>query len=91
MTRTIKQFADAYSLIEPVALDSLERGTIWSRRYSEAGYHPVKAGMLGVEGEWQEMHEWCRDHFGADNYRWTGSTFWFDKASDATLFALRWA
>ena len=91
MTRTIKQFADAYSLVEPVALDSSERGKIWKRRYSEAGYHSVFAGLLGVEGEWQEIHRWCCEHIGRDHYSWTGGTFWFENERDATLFALRWA
>lgn len=59
--------------------------------YSQAGYYPVKLGMLGVVGEWQECHRWCREHVGEQHYSWTGSTFWFETEQAAALFALRWA
>ena len=59
--------------------------------YQAAGYYPVKLGMLGLVGEWQECHQWCRDYIGEGHYSWTGSTFWFETEKAAIWFALRWA
>ena len=59
--------------------------------YQAAGYYPVQLGMLGLVGEWQECHRWCRDYIGENHYSWTGSTFWFETEKAAIWFALRWA
>jgi hypothetical protein len=47
---------------------------------------------LGLEGhyQWQEMHNWCKEQFGAEQYTWTGSLFWFQNERDAIVFMLRW-
>lgn len=48
--------------------------------------------LLGREGHfsWQEMHNWCKEKFGAEQYTWTGSLFWFQNERDAIMFMLRW-
>lgn len=60
------------------------------RAFDRGGYHSV---LLGYRGhlEWQEVHAWCKNHFGEDHYTWTGSRFWFEQEHDAVLFALRWS
>jgi hypothetical protein len=88
---TIRDFADRIMETEPVSYSPTETSTRWRAAYSQAGYYPVKLGMLGVEGEWQECHQWCCEHVGEQHYTWTGSTFWFETEQAAALFALRWA
>ena len=88
MIKTIRDFAD-----DRVNVRNWSHSTAARVReeYRAAGYHPVQVGLLGREGEWQEIHQWCRDHIGEQNYSWTGSTFWFETERDAVLFALRWS
>ena len=47
---------------------------------------------LGDEGHhvWPEMHDWCKEKFGAGQYTWTGRLFWFQNEQDAIMFMLRW-
>lgn len=86
----IRDFADRIIFQEPVSHSPTETGTRWRAAYGRAGYLPVKSGLLGRDGEWQEIHRWCREHIGERHYAWTGSTFWFETEQAAALFALRW-
>lgn len=88
MAQTIREFANSRIAIRQWDHSEAERVRT---EYNEAGYYSVKAGLLGVRDEWQEMHRWCRDCVGEDHYSWTGSTFWFENQRDAIMFALRWA
>ena len=85
--KTIRDFADEVYIRE---WDHTAAGVVRTK-YSQAGYLPVKSKLLGREGEWQQIHAWCREHVGEKHYSWTGSTFWFESEQDAALFALRWA
>ena len=60
-------------------------------QYILEGLYPVTMHLRGQPGEWQAVHDWCRDHVGENGYRWTGSLFWFRDQADAVLFALRWS
>lgn len=58
-------------------------------RLLQGGYRPV--ALTGFsKGSWQDIHRWCKEQCGDDNYNWTGSTFWFKREEDAVLFALTW-
>lgn len=39
---------------------------------------------------WKELHDWCKQTIGSDNYTWFGTNFWFSDEQDALLFDLRW-
>jgi hypothetical protein len=41
-------------------------------------------------GRWQDVHKWLLENFDGETYTWTGATFWFDSAEDATMFKLAW-
>lgn len=60
-------------------------------QYILEGLYPVRMHLRGQPGEWQAVHDWCREHVSEDGYRWTGSWFWFRDRADAVLFALRWS
>lgn len=52
-----------------------------------------KLGYIGIQlnsTEWTTVHDWCKQHFGEENYTWTGSIFWFDRKDYAEDFAIRW-
>jgi hypothetical protein len=51
--------------------------------------HSVQLGQEGHD-RWPEMHDWCKNQFGAGNYTWTGSLFWFQNSQDAVIFMLKW-
>lgn len=38
-----------------------------------------------------EAESWCMDNIGFEHFDRTGTTWWFDRPGDATLFALRWS
>lgn len=59
----------------------------WNMRFRNAGYYCAE--LNGVE--WNKCHEWCRENFGARNYAWVGSTFWFESEQDVIWFTLRWS
>jgi hypothetical protein len=60
----------------------------WNQQLETHGYVPV---VVRSDGElWKLIHQWCEKQFGQDHYAWTGSVFWLESESDATIFALRW-
>lgn len=74
------------------------------KKFAEIGYldgHPLEvqrqleiAGFIKVKYNnvhvWSDMHDWCKEYIGVENYTWFGSTFWFSDEQDALLFDLRW-
>lgn len=51
------------------------------------GYIIVSANHMAP---WHEVHKWCRENVGIDNYTWYGSKFVFDRKDFAEDFALLW-
>ncbi len=45
---------------------------------------------LGSHLYWSEVHKWCNENIGSDNYTWYGSNFVFDRKDFAEDFAIRW-
>lgn len=39
---------------------------------------------------WWEVHEWCSNNFGRENYSWAGNTFAFKTDEHRIMFKLRW-
>ena len=60
----------------------------WTAVFRSGGYHMVNPNVGPL---WQEMHIWCVEQFGVDNYAWNGNNFWFETEKDAIMFTLRWA
>jgi hypothetical protein len=44
----------------------------------------------GLEDSMHEVRDWCQEHFG-DNWIYDWNDFYFIRAEDASLFALRWS
>lgn len=42
------------------------------------------------DGDWQDIHKWCKAQYGEDGYSWAGSTFAFKTEHDQFLFKMRW-
>lgn len=55
--------------------------------FAECGYIGICVNDLC---RWQEIHKWCRETIGEDNYTWTGEVFWFDDKDNAIEFSLKW-
>lgn len=87
MKDPVKDFVDAWSQYDREQKYNIDID--WHRRFQDAGYYPAKFNQ-SLEF-WNIVHEWCKTQFGERHYTWTGSTFWFDRREDATLFILRWA
>jgi hypothetical protein len=62
----------------------------WNLRLQDAGYYGIEPSREAIRDHWQEMHHWCEQQFGKNNYAWTSSTFWFESDRAAMLFTLRW-
>jgi hypothetical protein len=61
---------------------------------------PYKVVIKYGNATFQEMFEWCNDHYGLhisryNNPRWSckswQDSFWFKKERDRTMFLLRWS
>ena len=89
MDITIREFAKAQKQIF-IKSDQRPSELDVRRAYESKGYVSVLLGQQGML-EWPEVHRWCCQQFGEQNYIWTGSRFWFVNDRDAALFALRWA
>lgn len=93
----IREFVTAwgqYDTQNPVGILRITQdpGTIWTRRFKEAGYYHVD---LTTPQHWNKIHEWCREQYGPAHYfslntTWQGGRFWFETERDAVLFSLRW-
>jgi len=60
----------------------------WPEILSAAGYHRAD---LRHAMHWGEVHRWCIEEFGQENYAWAGNIFWFQTNEAATWFTLRWS
>jgi len=58
----------------------------WSRNLC----YLVNLDMSRKQSSWQEIHRWCREKIGIDNYSWAGDVFAFRDQEDAVIFKLRW-
>jgi hypothetical protein len=54
-----------------------------------AGY-PYVLVQNSQSNKWSEIHAWCQNVLGQDNYTWTGDVFWFLTEDDAVKFSLVW-
>lgn len=60
----------------------------WPEILSAAGYHRAD---LNDSTHWKEVHIWCVEEFGQENYAWSGNIFWFQTNEAATWFTLKWS
>ena len=90
--RSIRDFIDAEAHKHQGRYQKMSEteGPNYRAILDKAGYYSV---LLNASGhtQWKEVHKWCNEHIGHDNYTWTGSRFWFDTEKDAMLFTLKWS
>lgn len=53
----------------------------------DAGYPMAELLSKSV---WREVHEWCRDEFGKNNYVWFGNRFFFLDTASRNKFVEAW-
>jgi hypothetical protein len=58
----------------------------WSYYLPKSGYYSV---LLRDPLQWSNAHAWATDTAGLGYYCWAGSVFYFNRESDALLFALQ--
>lgn len=58
----------------------------WKYYLANSGYHLVNLRDIT---RWREAHDWATATAGVMYYSWSGNTFYFNRSSDALLFALQ--
>ncbi len=58
----------------------------WSYYLHNSGYYSV---FLRDSSQWSNAHAWATNTAGLGYYGWTGNMFYFNRESDALLFALQ--
>lgn len=60
-------------------------------------FHKGLVHLVGIQNlrgwtvqDWADVHEWCRNTIGKDNYSWAGIVFAFRNPEDAIMFKLAW-
>lgn len=89
-TRSIRDFINHEADKHKDRYESGTEGPNFRAILDKAGYYSVLLGVAGHH-KWVDVHSWCKEHVGHDNYTWTGSMFWFDTEKDAMFFTLKWA
>jgi len=80
-----------WDIAQDKSCDGERTQPLWNVRFQDAGYYGIEASRKAITDHWQEMHHWCEQQFGKNNYAWTGSSFWFENEKDSVLFALKWS
>ena len=61
----------------------------YNRDFGQNWNHSVMLDSQAHDN-WPEVHRWCREQFGKENYTWSGSRFYFKESLDAVMFSLKW-